>query len=195
MRVLSKELAKPSPGHRSVSGSCRAPLALTRLCVVHQCFLGLLMVSFLLTACSGQDTTGPGEVRWDREVCTRCGMAISDRNGAAEVRGGPAGQGTRLYKFDDLGCAVIWLDGQSWRDDPRTGIWVMDHRDGTWIDARSASYVTGVHSAMGYGLGAQREAAAGGMNFAAAQEYIHAVEQREHIHGGGHEHPGAESPP
>lgn len=157
----------------------------------------VLLLLWLLAACSGQDASGPGEVRWDRETCTRCGMAISDRHGSAQVRGAPAGQNTRLYKFDDLGCAVIWLDAQSWRDDPRTELWVTDHRDGGWIDARSASYVTGVHSSMAYGLGAQRDPVAGGLDFAAARAHIHAVEQREHVHGGGHPHAhagGAPSP-
>ena len=39
---------------------------------------------------------------------------------------------------------------------------------------------------MGYGLGAQPEAADGLLNFAAAQKHIVMVENTEHIHGGGH---------
>jgi copper chaperone NosL len=147
--------------------------------------VSLVLLACVLSGCSGADATGPGEVRWDRETCTRCGMAIGDRYASAQVRGGPAGQHTRLYLFDDIGCAVIWLAGQPWADDPRTEIWVTDHRDGRWIDARQASYITGIRTSMGYGLGAQQEPAVGGMDFASAREYIQALEQREHIHGGG----------
>jgi len=166
-------------------------LAMTRIYFIHRRFLGLLLISFLLSGCSGEDATGPGEVRWDRETCTRCGMTIGDRHSAAQVRGGPAGQHTRLYLFDDIGCAVIWLEGQSWADDPRTEIWVTDHRDGRWIDARQASYITGIRTSMSYGLGAQREPATDGMDFSRAREVIHEIERREHIHGGGHHKPDA----
>ncbi len=153
--------------------------------------VSLVLLACALSGCSGGDATGPGEVRWDREVCTRCGMAIGDRHSAAQVRGGPAGQHTRLYLFDDIGCAVIWLDGQPWQDDPRTGIWVTDQRNGRWIDARQASYITGIRTSMGYGLGAQQEPAEDGMDFISAREFIHKVERREHIHGGRHPDPVA----
>jgi nitrous oxide reductase accessory protein NosL len=145
-----------------------------------------LFIVLMLTACSQEDVTGPGEVRWDQESCTRCAMSVGDRNFSAQVRGGDAAGRTKLYKFDDIGCAVIWLDQQQWKSDPRTEIWVTDHRNGQWIDARKASYVTGKITPMGYGLGAQPEAADGLLNFAGAQEHIMMVENTEHIHGGGH---------
>ena len=157
---------------------------------INQSFTGLLLVTLLLAGCSGEDATGPGEVRWDRESCTRCAMAISDRHYSAQVRGGTAGQKTRLYKFDDIGCAVVWLDGQSWKDDARTEIWVTDQLSDEWIDARLASYVTGKVTPMDYGLGAQREPSPGGMDFTQAREHIFSVDERKHQHGGGRQHPG-----
>ena len=149
----------------------------------------LILLACVLSGCSAEDATGPGEVHWDREVCTRCGMAIGDRHASAQVRGGSPGQHSRLYLFDDIGCAVTWLAGQPWQDDPRTEIWVTDHRDGRWIDARQAVYITGIHTSMGYGLGAQQDPAINGMDFTSAREYIRMIEQREHIHGGGRRHP------
>ena len=147
----------------------------------------LLLISFLLSACSAEDATGPGDVRWDRETCTRCAMAVSDRHFSAQVRGGTAGQKTRLYKFDDIGCAVVWLDGQSWKDDARTEIWVTDQLSDEWIDARLASYVTGKVTPMDYGLGAQREASPGSMDFTQARKHIYTEDERKHRHGGGHQ--------
>jgi len=149
----------------------------------------LLLIAFLLAGCSGEDATGPGEVRWDRESCARCAMAVSDRHFSAQVRGAAAGQKTRLYKFDDIGCAVVWLDQQDWKDDARTGIWVTDHLSGEWIDARLASYVTGKVTPMDYGLGAQREASPGSMDFTRARKHIYTKDERKHRHGSGRQHP------
>ncbi len=138
----------------------------------------------MLAACSPQELTGPGEVRWDRETCTRCNMAVGDRNYAAQVRGAPAGEKNKLYKFDDIGCAVIWLQQQDWKDDAHTEIWVADHRNGEWIDARKASYVTGKISPMNYGLGAQAEAAEAALDFSQAIAHINKAESEHHRHGG-----------
>ena len=94
----------------------------------------------------------------------------------------------RVYKFDDIGCAVIWLDEQAWKEDARTEIWVTDHRNGNWIDARSASYVTGMVTPMGYGLGARGDGAEGGLDFAAARQHVYKIEETQHKHRGGHMH-------
>lgn len=158
-----------------------------------QCMRGLsslLLITILLAGCSGKDATGPDEVRWDRESCTHCAMAISDYYYTAQVRGAAAGQRTRLYKFDDIGCAVVWLDGQPWKDDARTEIWVTDQSSGEWLDARLASYVTGKVTPMDYGLGAQREDAPGAMDFTRAREHIFSVDKRKHDHARGHHHAG-----
>ena len=145
--------------------------------------LSLLLI-WLLSSCGQQDETGPVDVRWDQESCTRCAMAVSDHNYAAQVRGGESGKRTQVYKFDDIGCAVIWLDQQSWKDEPRTEVWVADHRDGSWIDARTASYVTDKITPMAYGLGAQAEAVDGGLDFAAASKRVYEVEEGAHKHRG-----------
>jgi len=144
----------------------------------------LSLLLLLLSACGQQEESGPVEVRWDRETCARCAMAISDHNFSAQVRGGESGKRTQVYKFDDIGCAVIWLDKQPWKDDARTEVWVTDHRNGSWIDARQASYVTDRVTPMGYGLGAQNQAADGGLDFAAASKHVYEVEEGAHKHRG-----------
>ncbi len=146
----------------------------------------LLSLSVLsqLSACSGKPDTGPGKVRWDREICTRCAMALSDRHYAAQVRGGPVGQKSKLYKFDDIGCAVIWLDEQKWKDNPAVEIWVNDYRNGKWLDARKAWYVTGKTTPMDYALGAQPEKTEGALDFAQAKKHVYEVEKRLNLHSG-----------
>ncbi|WP_260295575.1 nitrous oxide reductase accessory protein NosL [Sedimenticola hydrogenitrophicus] len=144
-------------------------------------FAGLL--TLLVSACSGDPGTGPGEVKWDRDACERCRMVLSDRNHAAQIRYFPADKKrSKLMKFDDIGCAVIWLEDKPWKDDPKTQIWVTDINGG-WIDALSATYVKGDLTPMEYGLGAQAQPVAGGLDFAQAKAHIFTVEERFNIHG------------
>ncbi len=107
-------------------------------------------------------------------------MAVSDRNYSAQIRGGAADRKTKVYFFDDLGCAVLWLEQQPWRTDPRTEIWVNDCNDGQWLDARRAFYVTGRVTPMDYGLGAEPDSTAGALNYEQAVAEIHAREENLH---------------
>lgn len=150
--------------------------------------LGLVLS---LGGCGGDPGTGPVPVKWDRATCERCRMVLSDRNHGAQVRLAQADRPARVYLFDDLGCALIWLEDQPRRDDPATEIWVGDWRTGDWIDARTASYIRGQVTPMGYGLGAQTAAAAGALDFQGAKAHIFEVERRLNIHGG---HPNAPPP-
>lgn len=140
------------------------------------------VLALLLAACSGDPGTGPVDIKWDRDACERCRMVLSDRNHSAQIRGGPEGGKSRIYGFDDIGCAVIWLDQQPWKDSPAVEIWVNDHRDGEWIDARKAWYVDGKITPMAYGLGAQDEPAEGALTYEEARERIYEVEERYNTH-------------
>jgi nitrous oxide reductase accessory protein NosL len=135
------------------------------------CLLGAML---LLAACSREPATGPVEIKWDRDACVRCSMAISDRHYAVQVRGGPKKQ---VFKFDDIGCAVHWLKGQPWGNEPATEIWVADYRSGKWLDARSANYIIGKRTPMGYGYGATGEAQPGRMGFDEARKQLLALDK------------------
>ena len=146
---------------------------------------GIVVLITLLAGCSGDPGTGPVEVKWDRDVCARCNMVLSDRRHAAQVRYSPAGQRSQVRLFDDLGCAVLWLDKQPWGDDPTVEVWVNDHQDGSWIDARSARYLPGQITPMEYGLGAQPalDDDAETLSFEQARSHIAQIEQRFNVHG------------
>lgn len=131
-------------------------------------------LALFLAACSREPETGPVEVKWDRDTCKRCSMAISDRHYAVQVRGGSKKQ---VFKFDDIGCAVHWLKDQPWGNDPAAEIWVADFRSGKWLDARAARYVTGKRSPMGYGFGATSEADAGSIDFDEARKRLLALDK------------------
>jgi hypothetical protein len=94
--------------------------------------------------------------------------------------------------FDDIGCALIWLEDKPFRETPGTEIWVTDWRTGDWIDARSAVYVRGQVTPMEYGLGAQTEPVSEGLDFQGARDHILEVERRFNVHGAHLEHQGAE---
>jgi copper chaperone NosL len=146
----------------------------------------LLVALLFLAGCEGTPKTGPVKVRWDRVICVRCLMAVSDHSFSAQVRGGPIGKKSKVYFYDDIGCAVLWLDEQDWWDggnwweDPATEIWVTDWTDQSWIDARSAFYVKGHITPMDFQLGAQVNEVPGALNFEEAMQHIRTREQEAH---------------
>jgi hypothetical protein len=149
-----------------------------------RCFgLAAALLLGALAGCSGPPETGPVEVKWDRDACARCRMVLSDRHHSAQVRQPLPDGRSAVHKFDDIGCALIWLDDKPWADDPAAEIWVTDHRTGAWIDARTATYVAGQVTPMEYGLGAQPERTPQGLTFAQAKERVFAVEKRFNAHG------------
>jgi len=120
-----------------------------------------------LSGCTRQ-TEGPEEIRFGRETCTLCGMIISDKQFAAEIRGGPDGA---LVKFDDIGDAVNWLEKQSWRATDLREFWVMNSENGSdWLDARTAFFLTGAVSPMDYGFAAVATERPGAVSFATMAE-------------------------
>ena len=142
-----------------------------------------IAVLLILSACSGDPGTGAITVEWDHDACKRCNMILSDQFHAAQVRYKPSDTPSEIHLFDDLGCAVIWLEGQSWKDSSAIELWVNDSKTGSWIDARKAFYVTGHQTPMQYGLGAQLEATEGSIDFQAAREQIFKVESYFNQHG------------
>jgi nitrous oxide reductase accessory protein NosL len=139
----------------------------------------LTPLAALLAACGhGNLPEGMVEIKWDRDTCTRCRMVLSDRRFAAQLRGGPQ---DASFKFDDIGCAAIWLAAQPWGRDPATRIWVADvasRGDSVrWLDARRAQYVGGKSSPMGYDFGAVALAQPGSVDFDTMREHVMAKGQ------------------
>jgi len=113
----------------------------------------------LLAACgkNGDWPDGMAAIHWDRDTCTNCGMAISDRRFAVEVRGGP---NDAAYKFDDIGCFFVWRKQiaveNPWLTTAAARVWVADASAAptvSWLDPRVARYVE-QSSPMGYNLAA-----------------------------------------
>lgn len=149
----------------------------------------MLLAAVLLTSCGEDVMTGAVDVKWDRDSCERCKMMLSDRHYATEVRYMANDRQSRIYKFDDIGCAVIWLENKLWRDDVTTELWVTDHTSGKWIDAKQAFYLKGRMSPMGYGLAAQLDSSDITLDFSAARQHILETEKKLQQHSpAGHVH-------
>jgi len=109
----------------------------------------LVVISF--SGCEKKDPTAMHDVHWDRDMCERCRMVISDRHHAIQVINVQRG---KSYMFDDIGCAILWFDDEKieWAD--KAKIWMTDMTTGKWIDARKAFYDTNNITPMAYGFAA-----------------------------------------
>ena len=128
--------------------------------------LGAAAALLPLAACDHGPETGAVAVHWDRDTCVLCRMMISDAKFTAQVRGGP---GRDLVKFDDIGCAINWLNDQPWAGDPETEIWIADHASTrervVWLNARAAWYRRGPASPMAYNFAASATPGDGALRF------------------------------
>ena len=113
----------------------------------------LLFLSLSTTGCEKKSTTNVAEVHWDRDMCARCVMVVSDRHNTTQVRNPDTG---KTYMFDDIGCMAVWFKEEkiSWRD--KAIVWITDVNTGKWIDARKAFYDTNNITPMAYGFSAHK---------------------------------------
>jgi len=108
-----------------------------------------------MQGCSKKSSDGAAvKMHWDRDMCERCKMAISERKFAVQVVNPATG---KVYRFDDIGCTILWFDEEhiAWRDQAK--IWITDAKTGEWIDARTAKYTDDSITPMAYGLAAFTE--------------------------------------
>ncbi len=139
--------------------------------------LAALAMTAFLGGCEKKAADGIAKMHWDRDMCERCKMAISDRKFAVQV----VDPVTRKhYKFDDIGCAVLWFDEEKipWKD--RAKIWITDGKSGQWIDARKALYGTGAVTPMGFGFVAYEHAGeAGDAQLIGFDEVVRRIHERK----------------
>lgn len=124
------------------------------MCTSRREFLALVPAgaAFLALPGCGQ-STGPVEVRWGKEPCAYCGMLVDDPRFAAQIRD-PKG---KVFKFDDLGDAVLWLAQRDFAQHPGIEFWVGDSEKKGWVEARTAFYRSDLHTPMAHGFGAVAE--------------------------------------
>lgn len=110
-----------------------------------------MILSFL--GCERKIELGVHDVHWDRDMCVRCKMVVSERQYAAQTTDPTTG---KTYYFDDIGCVVLWFeeDKIDWAD--KAIIWVTDVNSGEWINAREAAWSTISVTPMAFGYAAHK---------------------------------------
>jgi len=132
-------------------------------------FLYLFAVLVLLVSCGEPEPETPIEINWGKDICTHCRMIIKDQHFGAQVRGG---QENKVYLFNELGSAMLWLEKQPWGNDETTKIWVIDYNTGYWLDARFANYLPEQPTPMNYGFSAIKSPIKGSVNFETAKRRL-----------------------
>lgn len=110
--------------------------------------LGVALAGLPLANCAAAiDPAKPPAIRYGEDVCSSCGMIISDRAYAAAYR--TTGGEVRL--FDDLGEMVLYHQRQ--RETVAT-FFVQDYETRTWLRTDEAYYVVSpeLRTAMGTGV-------------------------------------------
>ncbi len=112
-------------------------------------FLLLLLSGLFFSGCEKKKIGEPVSIHWDRDACERCNMIISDRRFAFEIINPING---KVHKFDDMGCGIMWLkeNNVSWKN--KAFMWIINAKNGKWINAKKAYYTTGNITPMAYGL-------------------------------------------
>ncbi len=114
-------------------------------------FAAAAAVVFLAAGCKSSVSLEPAEVKFDREVCERCVMQVSDRLHSAQIVNPETGE---HFFFDDLGCALLWLEekGFAWKDG--AVVYFTDAVSGKWLSGRKAVLARPFVTPMSFGVGA-----------------------------------------
>lgn len=108
---------------------------------------------FMFLGCENKVEHGASKVHWDRDMCSRCVMVISDRKNTVQIQDPDT---KKVYKFDDIGCMSIWFVDEDIKFKETADIWITDAQTGEWINAREAFYTTGNITPMAFGFSAYK---------------------------------------
>ena len=123
---------------------------MSKILLLFTIYFSLLAIS---TGCKERSKTDVAKVHWDRDMCARCVMVVSDRKNTTQVRNPKNG---KKYMFDDIGCTVLWFKEENIEWSNQAIIWITDVNTGKWIDARMAFYDTENITPMAYGFSAHK---------------------------------------
>lgn len=103
-----------------------------------------------LVGCDKSVNLDPVNPAWDRDTCTRCNMLISDHHFTAQIVNPQTGD---HFSFDDLGCALDWLNKThpTWAKDAL--IYATDAQGEGWVNIQKGVIATPFVTPMSFGLG------------------------------------------
>lgn len=111
----------------------------------------LLVLVFSFLGCEKQDPNAAHKIHYDRDMCAECKMVISDRNYAVQIVNP---ERNKAYNFDDIGCAIIWMEQstETWLD--TAPMYVADQKTAELIPSREVYWAKGFTTPMDFGFGA-----------------------------------------
>jgi len=124
-------------------------------------FRFLFLFALFFIGCDSKIELIPKDLKWDREVCERCKMIISERKFGVQIVNQLDG---KRYYFDDIGCAVLWFDESKIPWESNATIFVNDAKSGEWLDAKTAFWIYGEKTPMDFGYSAYKEEQSGKEN-------------------------------
>jgi len=116
-------------------------------------FLFVLLLVFGFLGCQEKSNQTVPKIEWDKDLCSRCVMVISDNKHAVLLKDPTT---KVVHKFDDIGCMVLWFKEEHVEFKDSITIWVTDADSGEWIDARKAFYTSGNTTPMAFGFNAYK---------------------------------------
>lgn len=111
------------------------------------------LMLLLLSGCEDKVASSIGKIHWDRDMCTRCVMVVSDRHNTVQLKDPNT---NKQHVFDDIGCMAIWFHTTKPSFKDSVEIWVNDASSGEFIDARTAFYTTQNVTPMSFGFSAYK---------------------------------------
>lgn len=94
----------------------------------------LLLLGALLAACGGANGKDPPKISYGKDVCSRCGMIITEE----KLASGLVATDGKSRTFDDPGEMIATVQAEGLNGDRA---WVHDFTTVQWIDATTAYYV------------------------------------------------------
>lgn len=127
------------------------PVVLSEAAVRTPSRLAAVLMLSVLPACSDTGPLRPPDIRLGEDVCSVCGMAVSDGRYAAALVSRDAGR-DEVRLLDDLGE----LSRCELPEHRRVALFVRDAETQAWLPAETAFYVKAesLRTPMGYGIAA-----------------------------------------
>ncbi|MBI4373048.1 MAG: nitrous oxide reductase accessory protein NosL [Candidatus Omnitrophica bacterium] len=114
--------------------------------LIHRSFI-LAFLVFSAAGCGKVDLESPPKIRYGKDICSECGMIVSEQQFAAAS----VDQDGNMSKFDGIGCLILHQAKQT-SSAHRT--WVRDYKTEEWIEVNNAFFVNAENlvTPMGFGL-------------------------------------------
>ncbi len=106
-------------------------------------FLLFIFLSFSFISCSDKKD----DIHWDRDMCERCKMVVSDRKNTVKME---LLHFSKYLVFDDIGCFILWEKDNTHVE--AKSVLINDSKTGKWIDMKKALYTSGNITPMDYGF-------------------------------------------